>query len=49
MINDNVLEGIIVKSWKYADDLLFRGGKHKGVKMGVLDEHIAYFSCENRR
>jgi hypothetical protein len=24
MINDIVLEGIIVKSWKYADDLLFR-------------------------
>ncbi len=24
MINDVVLEGIIVKTWKYADDLLFR-------------------------
>jgi hypothetical protein len=24
MINDVILEGIIVKSWKYADDLLFR-------------------------
>jgi hypothetical protein len=24
MINEVVLEGIIVKTWKYADDLLFR-------------------------
>src|SRR4030066_667980 len=24
MINDVVLEGIVVKTWKYADDLLFR-------------------------
>ena len=24
MINDVVLEGIVVKAWKYADDLLFR-------------------------
>ena len=24
MINDIVLEGIVVKTWKYADDLLFR-------------------------
>ena len=24
MINDVVLEGIVVKPWKYADDLLFR-------------------------
>ena len=24
MINDVVLEGIIVKTWKYADDVLFR-------------------------
>jgi hypothetical protein len=24
MINDVVLEGIIVKTWKYADDLFFR-------------------------
>ncbi|PWB50514.1 MAG: hypothetical protein C3F13_16310 [Anaerolineales bacterium] len=24
MINDVVLEGIIVRTWKYADDLLFR-------------------------
>ncbi len=24
MINDVILEGIVVKTWKYADDLLFR-------------------------
>jgi hypothetical protein len=24
MINEVVLEGIVVKTWKYADDLLFR-------------------------
>jgi hypothetical protein len=24
MINEVVLEGIVVKAWKYADDLLFR-------------------------
>ena len=24
MINDVVLEGIVVRTWKYADDLLFR-------------------------
>jgi hypothetical protein len=24
MINDIVLEGIVVKAWMYADDLLFR-------------------------
>jgi len=24
MINDVVLEGIVVKAWKYADDLRFR-------------------------
>jgi hypothetical protein len=24
MIHDVVLEGIVVKTWKYADDLLFR-------------------------
>ena len=24
MINDVVLEGIVVKTWNYADDLLFR-------------------------
>jgi hypothetical protein len=24
MINDVVLEGIVVKAWMYADDLLFR-------------------------
>ncbi len=24
MINDVILEGIVVRTWKYADDLLFR-------------------------
>ena len=28
MINQVVLEGIVVKTWKFTEDLLFRLGKH---------------------
>ena len=33
MINDVVLEGIVVKAWKYADDLLFRLACYRDLDM----------------
>ena len=33
MINDVVLEGIVVKTWRYADDLLFRLASYRDPDM----------------
>lgn len=42
MINDVVLGGIVVKAWKYADDLLFR------LAVTVTRIHRKYRSTKSR-